>query len=176
MRTITTNLYTFAELTPDAQAVAITEVDSEYSSDFVIDDAKAIGLLFGLEINQLLYAGFWSQGDGASFTGKYRYTEGGLEAVKAYAPNDEELHEIIAQLPVIDDEVSITQHGMYFHENSMQMDTDNELVVTALKSYAKWIYKRLEDEYEYSQSRESMVAVIEANGYEFYEDGTLYGG
>lgn len=188
MRTIITNLYTFDELTAKAQdAVIQKEIENielgiennAFDITAVLDDATTIGKLFGLEIDNILYSGFWSQGDGASFTGRYQFRAAGLEAVKAYAPLDGELHQTVIHLrrslgQSCKDAVHITQTGRYFHENTMEFDTDNTVIIDGLKEYARWIYKRLEREYEYQTSREYIIELIEGNGDEFYADGRKY--
>ena len=46
------------------------------------------------ETPRIYFRGFWSQGDGASFEGVYRYAQGACAAIRAHAPKDTELHTI----------------------------------------------------------------------------------
>lgn len=59
----------YSELSPEAQEKARSNYTPEFWDDFVIEDAKEQGKLRGFEIDKIHYSGFWSQGDGASWTG-----------------------------------------------------------------------------------------------------------
>lgn len=90
MRTIEKEVFTFEELTEDAKEKAREwwrNCENENSSfaEYVIDDCKEIASLFGLEIDKIYYSGFYSQGDGACFEGKYGYKKGALKAVQNYS-------------------------------------------------------------------------------------------
>jgi hypothetical protein len=82
--------------------------------DSVYDDFHRICEILGIELDkdEPSFSGFWSQGDGASFTGRYRAcglsfdTPSGYVAtydlapakIREYAPQDEELHHIADEL------------------------------------------------------------------------------
>jgi len=80
MRTITKEVYTFNELSKEAQKHAIRkEQESEgYLSyewwdgvyDCFTEDMKA----HGIDVDKIYFSGFWSQGDGACFTGHINLT------------------------------------------------------------------------------------------------------
>lgn len=97
-KTITTTVYTFSELDEKAREKArewYREGGFDYDwYDSVYEDAKSIAALMGIDINQIYFSGFWSQGDGACFECTFQGKEGGAQAVKEYAPEDKELHEI----------------------------------------------------------------------------------
>lgn len=66
-------VYTFDELSDKAKEHAIEQyarhgMDWEWW-DTVYDDAKEDGKEHGFDINDIRFSGFWSQGDGASWTG-----------------------------------------------------------------------------------------------------------
>jgi hypothetical protein len=65
-------VYKFKELSPDAQQKAIdheTEFQSEnWSGDFTLEYLKEELDIIGFESASIQFSGFWSQGDGASFT------------------------------------------------------------------------------------------------------------
>lgn len=44
------------------------------------------------------FSGFWSQGDGASFEGRYRHRKGAAKEIRSYAPRDATLHRIAYEL------------------------------------------------------------------------------
>lgn len=79
--------------------------------DSIYDDFKYICEILGIELykNEPSFSGFWSQGDGASWTGRYIAIAArrGIVAmtydiapqkIREYAPNDEELHRIADEL------------------------------------------------------------------------------
>ena len=137
------------------------------------------------------FSGFWSQGDGACYEGDYRYQKGGLKAVKQYAPLDKELHRIVAGLQDVQRRhfyrltASTKQRGHYQHSGCMQVEVQDsedpyrnigdaeDEVTQLLRDFADWIYARLEEEYEYQSSDECVKETCHANGYEFYEDGSI---
>jgi len=137
------------------------------------------------------FRGFWSQGDGVSFEGRLSYAKSCLARIKAYAPKDAELHDIAARLTTIQRRnfyqlyVIITQRGHYCHENTMQFDvrrddaeatTDAEDIITdAMRDLARWLYARLETEYEFLNSDGVVEESITANAYTFTCNGGRFG-
>jgi hypothetical protein len=99
--TTTRTLYKFDELSDDAKAKAIEanrdwNVDDSSWYEFTYDDAERMGEMLGITIDQeacktmggstvykpsIQFSGFWSQGDGASFTGRYEYKPGAVKAL-----------------------------------------------------------------------------------------------
>ena len=74
IETTTQNVYTFNELSDTAKESARDWYRSDPFPDwheFVIDGAKEVGALLGIEIDNIWFSGFSSQGDGACFTGSY---------------------------------------------------------------------------------------------------------
>jgi hypothetical protein len=186
MRKIKTNIYKFEELTVQAQQKAIENLrDINTNHDWyddIFEDATTIGRLFGLDIEKIYFSGFWSQGDGASFEGDYCYKKGGLKAVKEYAPQDTELHDIVKALQneqsinFYKSTANIRQQGRYYHENTMYIDIENgneDCFSNLLRDYARWIYKKLESGYDYLTSEQAILETIQANDYEFTENGNL---
>lgn len=134
------------------------------------------------------WSGFSSQGDGACFEGSYRYNKGWEKKLKTYAPKDKELLKIGKQLQAIQAhyfyklEASVKHNGHYNHEyctdievnhfdyHDIDSDTVDE-IKDALRDFMRWIYARLEEEYEYQMSEEVVDEALIANEYEFDEDG-----
>lgn len=195
MRIEETKIFKYSELSDTAKEKArewwIGHVYTSPSDwEHVYDDAKHIAKLFGLEISDISYSGFWSQGDGACFEGSYRYVKDSVKNVKAYAPQDTELHEIVSALAKAQKKhfyklkASCKHRGHYNHSGCMQVDvyhTDDEYrdigdtekdVRDLLRSFADWIYEQLEKDYEYQTSDENAEECILANEYEFLEDGS----
>lgn len=188
-RTITKEIYTFDELTESAKEKArewYREGAFDYEWwDCIDDDAKTIGALMGIRIDRIYFSGFWSQGNGACFEGGYQYRKGALKSVMEYAPTDTELHGIAHRLQQIQRKAfyglyaSCEQRGHYNHSGCMRISADHDKrditeseeddIKDELRSFADWIYSRLEAEYEWLNSDES----IRANGYEFDSNGVL---
>ncbi len=144
----------------------------------------------------IYYSGFWSQGDGACFEGSYEYAKGSVKAMTAET-NDKELIRIARELQALQKPffygltATMKHRGHYSHSGCMEVDTelkwddgDNwqrwqevarpwEELTQLMRDFANWIYKSLEAEYDYQTSREQVIESIEANEYEFDEDGNL---
>ena len=177
--------------------------ESEYfDPEFVYDDAATIADLFGLDLRQtrkdgghfyeptIYYSGFCYQGDGACFEGTYSYKSGALKAVTEYAPQDHELHRIVKALQDVQRKnfyqltAKCKHSGHYCHSGCMSVDVERadekeltqaaeETVKDCLRDFADWIYKQLEDEYDYVTSEAACREAIEANEYEFTEKGDM---
>lgn len=149
------------------------EPDNHWA-EAVIDDAKEIAACLGINIEEVLYSGFCSQGDGACFTGSLGYNADCLENIMAYAPLDKGLHEIAAswqQLRCPSLEVSVAHNDRYCHSNSVDYDfsevnleeVDPSRVKIVAASFMGWIYKQLEDAYNYACAWEKARAYVEAD-------------
>ena len=198
---VETEVFKFNELTEEAQETAIgrhREGDLDYKWwDF--EDATTIAALMGIEIDEIYFSGFSSQGDGACFEGSYSYQKGAVKAIKEHAPKDETLHQIAQNLQDIQKKcffglyARIIKTGRYSHEYSTDISVseqrtlkdgsqydeaaslaDDETITEVLRDFMRWIYKQLEAEYGYLQSDEAIKENIEANDYEFTAEGKLY--
>ena len=198
MRTVTTvtKVYKFSELSDDAKETAINayrenNLDYEWW-EYIYDDTKEIAALMGIEIDNIYFSGFWSQGDGACFEGHYSYKKGSVAAVKSHAPKDEELHRIVEELVAIQRPnfyqltANVKQRGHYMHANCTDIDVNQyshewggvsdsaeEDIKEALRDFMNWVYRRLEAEQDYLQSDETITESIEANNYEFTGYGDM---
>lgn len=212
MRTIETTLYTFDELDESAKERAREwyrrgyEYDTEWY-EFVYDDTNAIAEIIGIQIDTVAvplmdgskrykpaisFSGFYSQGDGACFTGRYEYAKGSCKNIRSHAPLDTELHRIADELQAIQKRhfyklySRITQSGNYCHARTMSVETFWDYsadeypslevqyeVEQLIRDFADWIYKQLQGEYEYQNSDEAIEESILANEYEFTENGDL---
>jgi hypothetical protein len=103
--TIIRKLYTYDELAPAAQAsarewyrevVARDPCRLEYAEGDISHTLEALGVV--LDTHGLVWSGFWSQGDGASFTGTWTYDPDALARVRADQPGDGRLHAAIDDL------------------------------------------------------------------------------
>jgi len=182
-------VYSFSELSEKAKEKARDKFrehfDFEWYAESVIEDAKTIAELFGLDIDKIYYSGFYHQGSGASFDGIYQYKPGALKAVKEYAPLDTELHAIVKALQAIQRkafyklQVECTSSNYYGQRFNVEHSELRYLDVSAyedgiaqpLRDFASWIYSRLEAEYEYLTSDEPISEFYANNEYEFKESG-----
>lgn len=140
------------------------------------------------------FSGFWSQGDGACFEGDYRYARGAGGKVRGYAPKDKELHRIADALGSIQRRnfyqlsARISHRGRYHHEYSMDIAVERaspvaqdmtaeaeENVKEALRDLARWLYGRLDDDYEHLTSDEAVDEMLRLNEYGFTADGDRFG-
>lgn len=193
MRVLETKVYTFDELSDDAKEKAREwyrswAFEDNFWSENVIENAKEIAKILGIQIDDIYWSGFWSQGDGACFVGRYSYAKGAIKAIKALAPQDETLHAIArnfqeAQRPNFYRlSAVITHNGQYYHSHSMTIrvdvddyanvsDESENAVKDALRDFADWIYRQLEAEYEYQDADARVDESIVVNEYEFDEYG-----
>lgn len=176
----------FSELTKENQLKIVEknrniEVEHDWW-DAVYTDAMEVGTCLGVDIREIEFSGFWSQGDGARFRGFYTPRRDMVAAVKAYAPSDSELHEIAEAIEEIQNrydwalgaEIAFAHWGNYSHEGNTTFefseigwDVDGEqLWATAedekelasdLRRFMRWIYRQLEKEYEYLTSDEHLL-------------------
>jgi hypothetical protein len=205
MRTVETVVYQYDELSPEAQEKARDWFlkDFEFEAGFILEDAARVAALLGIEFDthtvdlygggtrqepNISWSGFSTYGDGACFEGRYAYAPGSVEAVKAYAPLDKELHSIAQQLQDVQKRHSYsltaqcTHSGHYYHsgcmdvvvEDSREIDVSAEAedaVTEALRAFADWIYSQLQAEYHYQVSPDNVEESIRGNEYEFTSDG-----
>lgn len=120
--TITT--YSLNELSDKAKEVARDwyRKDLEFYDDAVMDDARTIAKMLGIEIEKIYYDGFSSQGDGACFSGTFDAKKIQPGKVKEYAPKDEKLISIAGQFENVCKEFPnftyIVKHcGHYFNDH-----------------------------------------------------------
>ena len=136
------------------------------------------------------FTGFWSQGDGAAWEGRYAFRKGTSSAIRSYAPRDQELHRIADALLAIQRrnfyqlQADVRHRGSYYHAFTMDitvtrespvgqdMTDDAESTVTdLLRDLARWLYRQLEQEYDYLSSDAAVDEAVLANGYTFTESG-----
>jgi hypothetical protein len=182
----------YSELNDQAKAkvldsFASTAFNDSFSWEHIYDDAKHIGELMGISIDNISFSGFSHQGSFASYSGSYAYRKGTLASVKAYAPKDTDLHDIAKALQDIQKRhfyrliASISESHYYGMTYSIE-DSENPYkdigddgwdLKDTLNDFAHWIYRQLESAYEYETSEEYIVENIEANDYDFSEDGDI---
>lgn len=202
MKEIITKVYELKELNDKAKAKAIEwwraiSQDDSFWFDCIQEDVTSLFKLCGWSIDRILYSGFWSQGDGACFEGTWKASDVDLDKLKQNAPNEDELHAICQELIHLQilypfAYAKVRHRGHYYHEHCTEFDVsivdaeENEINTDAVisdekhfiylsKELMRWIYNRLEKEYDYQNSDEVITEAIEANGYTFTETGKRFG-
>lgn len=216
----TTLSYTLADLSPAARDKAIEHfrdhaVDEDWAED-IREEWKSKLEELGFSSPVISYSGFWSQGDGASFTSlsvpnhstdpevQSAWSQLSLAALLCGRTNFADLEDLASGC--------VERHQQrYYHEYTVRVewedhspylgfppvedyfDSDEAAEVlrpqwiglnAAIRSYYEGlseyvrslcceIYADLETEYEYRTSDEQVIEHIEANDYEFDEDGDL---
>ncbi len=194
MKTHEITTYSFEELSDKAKEAArdeyrIHNLDYKWW-DSVYDDAWCIGYRMGINITDMWFSGFCSQGNGACFTGRYTFKKGAIKSIKDYAPNDTDLHDIVTKLFKIarrckySVSVKIETSGRYSHSGTMGISNDyisdvdyivmEEALRDTIRLFADWIYTQLEKEYDYLNSNEVVDKSLINNEYDFLENGEVY--
>ena len=188
--------YSFNELSDEAKQVAFNNnfyinLECWDLYDCTKDDFHTILELIGFDNIDSNFSGFYSQGDGASFSADYLYKKGCLKAVKQHAPNDTELNDIVEGIVSHQKDndyllsCEVSQRGNYYHSNTMHFswcknddscfDWKNDSVENELEQLfrclADWYYSRLGSEYEHLTSFDAVAEMLEANEIRFLENG-----
>ncbi|RYJ30575.1 antitoxin of toxin-antitoxin stability system, partial [Escherichia coli ATCC 25922] len=140
------------------------------------------------------FSGFCSQGDGACFEGRWHWQPATPRKIREYAPQDRELHRIADTLQAVQKrnfwqlQAEISHRGRYCHPYSMDitvtrnsptgqaMTTDAEAAVSeALRDLAFWLYRQLENEYDWLTSDAAVDEALLINEYTFTEAGLCTG-
>lgn len=181
--TIVRTIATYEELTEEQKKKVIEKLsdintDSNWYSANFENYTYTLSLL-GFSNVEIEFSGFWSQGDGASFTGRFdvptnkeEQEERLKKAIKDNPNLDLSLFACLSftQEEIEDGRLDVDRQrwGHYVHENLIT--TSNESLTDFCKDFSRMIYKGLEDYHDYLTSREAIEETIEANEYEFYTD------
>jgi len=208
MRIVETPVYDFIELsdaTKDKARAWFRETMDYGWWDSVYDDFQQICEILGVTLATtpvrlmgggtrqkpcIWFSGFWSQGDGACFEGRYAYAPRAPLRIRAHAPQDTELHRIADALQTLQKPnfyqltASFRQIGRY-HAMTFNVDRDSptgqtiagdaEDLIAVLRDLADWLYRALEREYEYLTSDETVDDGMAANDYTFTAEGRRFG-
>jgi hypothetical protein len=142
------------------------------------------------------FSGFCGQGDGACFEGNYRFVPDAIQKIQSET-NDEELLRIAQELALMQMtrrllrreyfSATITASGNYSHSGTMNVELnvpydeddddrqtylaiENE-VTQLMRSFADWIYKQLEAEYDYLCSDDCVDERLAEESFD--EDGEI---
>ncbi|HVW99689.1 MAG TPA: hypothetical protein VHA52_04485 [Candidatus Babeliaceae bacterium] len=195
--TVSTDVYKFDELSDEAKQVAIQgyregSQDFDFAAEHILDDFKEIGKIIGIDIDNIYFSGFYSQGDGACFEGDYRYKKNSVKDITTFAPLDKELQAIAFNLYALQRKnffqlcAFVKHRGHYYHEMCTEItvgtlnddryisgDTGDELK-DILRDYMRYMYKRLEEANDYVNTDAAIIESIQINEYDFTEDGSMF--
>lgn len=139
----------------------------------VYEYAIEIGRLLGFDVHDIRFSGFWSQGDGASWSGYIRPKKAELQEALERTHGDTWIRAIVEELaplvlmPKMGFSV-IYGNSRYCHEDTIAVQYvsgDEEYldewveqsIEWAAKEFAKWIYAQLEKEYEYITNETEVI-------------------
>lgn len=145
--------------------------------EYTIEDMTKILELLGFNDVKIEFSGFWSQGDGASFTAEFVPAKAGelkrrLKRTQEYAkgvPTFDYIHMNFSPEELEYGSVSVYKISHHYsHSNTITSDNDD--LKEFARAFSNYIYRQLEKEYEYYTSDESIAETIRANEYEFDAD------
>lgn len=198
MRTITKEytLYNYNDVIADAE---LKDKIIKKHQDINVDFEWYDGILYGwkqklTEIGfmnpEINFSGFWSQGDGASFTCDYIDIKKMAEYSKEFTQREVNVLYALWNYGYIEAKISRNTHHYYhkytitneFYDGAMPVRYKHlQKLVDELRTYIDSIilylcddiYQELEDNYDYLTSEAAILETIEANDYEFYENGDI---
>lgn len=201
MKTKTITLYQFDELSDEAKENAIEklrDINVNYPDwdDYLIDNWQEALEKIGFQNAKIEYSGFWSQGDGASFTADINSEKIFSSMVYCRAQKDypsARIIELAEKIYINDGFKMYLSRGRsnYSHERAVSINIDVENPYRDNRFWAKIIerfenalddfridlchaiYKTLETNYNYLTSDEAIAEAIRANEYDFLENGEM---
>lgn len=141
----------------------------------------------GITTDKFYFSLSYSQGDGASFTGK-------IDLIKYIKSQKlEKYYYFVDFMESQGDkeyELNIYQRGYYYHEYTMNLEDNNsidfdekaekqfdeiyELALDFCRKKASELFSRLREEYEFFTSNQSIEESIRDNNFLFLKDGTIF--
>lgn len=187
MRTITKTVYSFDELSDKAKEKALEEYRDVNIHDSWADPLIE-GLVEGLEEmgfkkSKIAFSGFWSQGDGASFTCDSIDTEKVMKTLEL----DKKYPRYFEHSEGITGSIKRDKWHNYVHENTTSLYIDDDVIPSEIKDQSNevqeflkdWIknknqeiYSDLQEDYKDLTSDEYVKDSILENDYYFEEDGS----
>jgi hypothetical protein len=182
IETITRNVLKYDELTQDQKTKALDNLDLSddfsFQSESTLDYFKEALTLLGFSNVDFAYRGFWSQGDGASFTASFQVPKtvkelkARIKAVKADMPSFN-LNGFSALRFDKDEKESgtISVYRICHHySHSSTVTSDHGDLKEFSRDISNNLYRALEKDNDYVNSKEYKEDAIEANEWEFYGD------
>lgn len=183
--------------------------DYPYDDWWTFDNFERIAELLGVTFDRrgkepaIYFSGFWSQGDGASFAGRYDCVPDASKLIRDYAPLDPVLHALADRLTALQMRVKMehgamlqcsigTSNSHYSHSgcmstsdtqldsyedgdyaNTQQNQEDDLELQSIMRAFADWMYRQLEDQYNWYFSDEYVDEQIMNEDLNFNQDGSL---
>jgi hypothetical protein len=172
MKTKTMEIFSFNELDETARQNAIESlwdinVDHEWY-DCLIDEFETQLIQAGFSNIEIEFSGFWSQGNGLSFTGHFSNESIHDKSVIYY----ESIKEFLGYVKHKHCYFDIKRlSSRYSHENTVS--TGNEYLDIRVRRIMQEFYQSLESQYDYLTKDDRVIESIIANEYEFDIDGNL---
>jgi len=180
MREITVKVYTFAELSEAAKERvlnAFRDVNVEFNWwNDSYDMIRTAGKLLGLDIGDIHFDTYFY----CIFKADYEYVRGAVKAIQAEFPHATDLHDVARKLQdlqkrhfyslscAVREGRGMNQYSCFRFGEDYECDLGD-----IIDDFAHWARILLRDEYEYLTSDEAVKGMIEANEYEFTEEGKL---
>ena len=209
--------FRFEALSDRAKATALDAIrhrDVDYDWwDNVYEDAVRMAAILGIEIDtethrnqsghrykapKINFSGFWSQGDGACFTGTYTCAPEAITKITAEC-DDAKLLDLATRLTAVQVAAKIqygcaiaaqiTVSGNYSHSGTIDvavayadeidetsetvdaLDATDAEITACMREFADWIYAQLEAEHDYLTSDEHLTEYLVGDKNLFDEDG-----
>lgn len=198
--------YKIHELSKEAKKAAIEEIknrdsfqDREIDLDWLVESEQEDLEALGLENVEISFTGFWSQGDGASFTARVNDIP---NFIKTIGVTDEILPKALAAFEEVYEMRIVRTSSRYSHENTVSFEIeemdDTELIIMSgfgigditvdlnetleeigledkasewVKTKSKEIYRKLEKAYNDEFSDETAEEWADSMEIEFDEEG-----
>lgn len=182
MKTKTINLYSFNELSDEAKQFALNKyryMHVSYGSEwdmFIIEECTTLLKENGFDDAKILYSGFYSQGDGASF-------DADIDLEKFLTPNEREAlkgidiaweiyrisHQYVHELSR-----SVSYCGEHYPEEFEPIiESITQRIEASRLSLCKEVYRILGKEFAYLVSDECLIARFKEMDEEFLETGNF---
>ena len=205
---IETEVFEYDELDERAKEIARAWFSQHYPEFEWWDDCyeriKDVGEILGFEFDKKrgsIAAYFDTDRDAYfAFDGGWTFKAGAIEAIRAYAPKDDELHRIARELSKAARRTCWNvSAGVRAGRNSasIEVDTDDwfwgrntpvsehaarreaqkeieDAIEEAIQDFCHWALKLLRAELEYLQSKENIEEMIRINEYTFTKEGRRF--
>jgi len=169
MKTVEINLFKFSELSNEAKQNAISslyDINVNYEWwEYIYGDAKEIGLeITSFDIDRNRHA-------------KGLFINSGFDCANLILKNHGETCEtfktaknFLAEYLPLKEKFESENDGFYFEDENDGDDLNQDFLESLLEDYSIM----LQNESDYMQSDEAIIETIEANDYDFTENGYLY--
>ena len=162
-------------------------IHDDFWYEHVLDRYTEILEALGFYEVKINFSGFCSQGDGASFTAKFRHPKNSedmrqiekkLKNILSLGPTYQVFKNFILA-PLTKNEIDengeifeVYRSGRYYHEFSIGCDCPNVLEVA--REISKMIYRELNELHDELTSNEAVIEAIGSNEYYFTKNGKIF--